>query len=51
MLIYPISNFVYSKYRQFFEFKRKNYCFSIDIETGKLILDRKLVAFRGTHLH
>ena len=47
---YPLSNHIFSKYRQFFEFNRKDYHFNVDIETGKLFLSRKLVTFRGTHL-
>lgn len=47
---YPLSNHIFSKYRQFFEFNRKDYHFNVDIETGKLFLNRKLVTFRGAHL-
>lgn len=47
---YPLSNYIFFKYRQVFEFNRKDYHFNIDIETGKLFLSRKLVTFRGTHL-
>ena len=47
---YPLSNLIFSKYRQFFELRRKDYYFNIDIEAGKLLFDRRLVTFRGAHL-
>ena len=50
MPTYPYSNYPYSKYRQFFEFKRKDYHFKVDIETGKLLFDKKLLALKGAHL-
>ena len=39
---YPLSNLIFSKYRQFFELRRKDYYFNIDIEAGKLLFDRIL---------
>lgn len=50
MQTYPYSNYPFDKYRQFFEFKRKDYHFNVDIKSGKLLFDRKLITLKGNRL-
>ena len=50
MVNYPITGPNFDKYQQFFEFNRKDYHFKVDIETGKLLFDRKLISCKGTNL-
>lgn len=45
-----LSSAVFSKREQFFELKRKDYHFRVDVKNGDLFFDRKLVSFKGTHL-
>ena len=44
------SNQSFNKHKHFFEFKRKDYHFHVDIQDGKLLFDRRLITFKGAHL-
>ena len=50
MQTYPYSNYPFDKYRQLFEFKRKDYHFNVDIKSGKLMFDKKLITLKGNKL-